>query len=409
MSKRVADKEINQDNWDDNEEAEEAGSFKQAPEEVLKTRVIKTAKRRNNTATESASTNSIFSGFSFSAKKPDQESPSSTPFFNLAGNNFKPASPAENSKQDVEEEKKSTRDSKFFAEIRSLNESVTRWIKEHVDKDPFCLLTPIFNDYENHLKTIQESYEERTESKDVTSSESSAESTPERTSPSNDCSKNIFSMSTFQSKPQEKNNMPLTFSTGSTFKPITEEAKPKSIFGSGAATFSFGNNSTSASSSLSTAGFSFGTGKPITFGNVTSSAPNTDSTSQVNNEQDEDEPPKAEFKAVVEEDSIYTVRCKVFVKKGEDYVDGGVGNLFLKPIKDKNKTQLIVRADTNLGNLLLNVLLSDSVPTKRMGKNNVMMVCIPTPDKKEPSSILLRVKTSEQADELLEMIEKCKA
>ena len=44
--KRSATSELNHDNWDDEVESEEAGSFSQADENTLKGRVIKKAKRR---------------------------------------------------------------------------------------------------------------------------------------------------------------------------------------------------------------------------------------------------------------------------------------------------------------------------------------------------------------------------
>ena len=70
---------------------------------------------------------------------------------------------------------------------------------------------------------------------------------------------------------------------------------------------------------------------------------------------------------------------------------------------------MIVRADTNLGNILLNIMIVEGLPTSRLGKNNVMVVCIPTPDAKPPpTSVLLRVKTGEEADELLATINKYK-
>lgn len=109
---------------------------------------------------------------------------------------------------------------------------------------------------------------------------------------------------------------------------------------------------------------------------------------------------------VVEDDAIFSKRCKVFVKKDKDFSDRGVGTLYLKPVKDSKKTQLLVRADTNLGKILINLILSEGIPSQRMGKNNVMMVCIPTPEETKPVSILLRVKTGEEADELLEQIKK---
>jgi nuclear pore complex protein Nup50 len=44
-----------------------------------------------------------------------------------------------------------------------------------------------------------------------------------------------------------------------------------------------------------------------------------------------------------------------------------------------------------------------------MGKNNVMIVCVPTPDEKPPpTSVLIRVKTGEEADDLLNAINKQK-
>lgn len=45
-------------------------------------------------------------------------------------------------------------------------------------------------------------------------------------------------------------------------------------------------------------------------------------------------------------------------------MDKGVGMLHLKSA-DNGKTQLLVRADTNLGNILLNILLNPDIPTTR--------------------------------------------
>ena len=55
-------------------------------------------------------------------------------------------------------------------------------------------------------------------------------------------------------------------------------------------------------------------------------------------------------------------------------------------------------------------MLSSSIPLKREGKNNVSMFCIPSPpidpkvEEKKPVMMLLRVKTSEEADELYEKL-----
>ena len=102
-----------------------------------------------------------------------------------------------------------------------------------------------------------------------------------------------------------------------------------------------------------------------------------------------------EVKHVEESDAIYDKKCKLFYKKDGNYVEKGVGMLYLKTVEG-GKTQLLVRADTNLGNVLLNILLSPQIPTTRVGKNNVMLVCVPnTPvdpktDSSAPCPMLIR-------------------
>lgn len=149
-------------------------------------------------------------------------------------------------------------------------------------------------------------------------------------------------------------------------------------------------------------------------------------------EEDEDAPPKVEVKQVQEDDAFYSIkytlfnrqviftsitffvcsRCKLFYKKDNSYTEKGVGMLHLKKVKD-DKTQLVIRADTSLGNILLNILLNPQLTTQRVGKNNVMLVCVPNPpiDPKTPpvpTPMLLRVKTDVEADELLATLNEAK-
>ncbi|CAA9997363.1 unnamed protein product [Nesidiocoris tenuis] len=104
----------------------------------------------------------------------------------------------------------------------------------------------------------------------------------------------------------------------------------------------------------------------------------------------------------------FSSTVKVFVKKDkEDYTERGVGTLYVKPVNDK--FQVVVRADTSLGNLLVNIVLTESMPMKRLGKNNVLLVCVPVPGQDaKPIPTLLRSKTKEAADKLFEELEKCK-
>lgn len=128
-----------------------------------------------------------------------------------------------------------------------------------------------------------------------------------------------------------------------------------------------------------------------------------------NGDEESEEPPKPEVKEVKEDDAFYSKKCKLFYKKESEFKEKGVGTLHLKETSD-GKTQLIIRADTNLGNILLNVLVPSSMPCTRVGKNNVMVVCVPNPpvDDKNPSApvpLLVRVKTAEDADELHQTLE----
>ena len=47
-----------------------------------------------------------------------------------------------------------TGSSEYWKQLQSLNIGVSQWISSHVEKNPHVDLTPIFRDYEKHLKTI---------------------------------------------------------------------------------------------------------------------------------------------------------------------------------------------------------------------------------------------------------------
>lgn len=125
-------------------------------------------------------------------------------------------------------------------------------------------------------------------------------------------------------------------------------------------------------------------------------------------------PQKPESVKHVEEGSFYSVRCKLFCKADDSWNDRGTGYLSLKPCGER--TQLLIRADTATGNILLNILLTSSIPVSRQGTNNVSLVCAPTAPhssgdechSKSPICMLIRVKTSDMADELFSHISKSK-
>ena len=72
--------------------------------------------------------------------------------------------------------------------------------------------------------------------------------------------------------------------------------------------------------------------------------------------------------------------------------------------------QMVVRAETNLGNILLNVLLHDKLMLQQ-SKNNVQFFCAPNPPIKDiepgkPIRMLVKVKSEDMAKELLEKLEE---
>ena len=73
--------------------------------------------------------------------------------------------------------------SKYLHQLKCLNEGVTKWIKQHVDKNPYCILTPIFKDYEKHLAEIEKHNPENEQAKEATETVKKEEEKKEETKP----------------------------------------------------------------------------------------------------------------------------------------------------------------------------------------------------------------------------------
>ncbi|EDS27782.1 nucleoporin [Culex quinquefasciatus] len=134
------------------------------------------------------------------------------------------------------------------------------------------------------------------------------------------------------------------------------------------------------------------TGTGFRFPNVVK--PNEDSKpdEKATTDDDEDEPFKVEFTSVKEKNSIFSKPCTNgnYSTTSERTANGNyIGTLHIKKMDGK------VQALT--------------VPVRGMGKNNGMLVCVPTPETKPPpTSVLLWVKTGEEAVELYETLLKQK-
>ncbi|KAM4615346.1 nuclear pore complex protein Nup50 isoform 1-T2 [Polymixia lowei] len=487
MAKRIADKELTDRNWDQEDEGEEAGIFSVASEDVLKNRAIKKAKRRNVGAESESS--GAFKGFKGFAQTASPASGSTTTAFSGFGNGagFKgltslsngnsvtsafggfssPAAAATTtpgltfngptstkptnditSKQTNGSTPSLTQSSsscsssisnkEYSRQLTALNCSVRDWITKHVNDNPLCDLNPIFRDYEQHLASIERKYGGA-----AGGSATAVDGGSEMKAPGEKQGGLLATTTTTTAVP--------SFSSSSTAATVTAPKPVSALFsfgkekdgsaqdkscaapvpagitfnfgqkvdstalgslGSGGAppSFSFSSKPSSSQGSLFGASGSAGPAAPFSFsGTKAEAAQPTDE----NGDEESEEPPKPEVREIKEKDAFYSKKCKLFYKKESEFKEKGVGTLHLKQTSE-GKTQMIVRADTNLGNILLNIIVQSSMPCNRMGKNNVMVVCVPNPpvDDKNPTSpvpMLIRVKTAEDADELHKILEEKKA
>lgn len=453
MAKRIADKELTDRNWDQEEEGEEAGTFSIASDDVLKNRPIKKAKRRNVGSEADGGTFTGFKGFSLTPSTA-KSGPTTTSFPDFGnGSSFKnfggltngngtpsfgtlsapPASTAASvfngstsfsvtsditqsqangsTPSSAESTSSSNNNNKEYSrQLTTLNCSVRDWITKHVNNNPLCDLNPIFKDYERHLASIEKNY--GTGASDDGSKEKTTASAPSAssfTSSSSSPTPALFSFGKGSDESPNKSTTTTPVPAGVTFNFGQKvDSTMLSSFSSKAAapSFSFSSGSSSAQSSL----FGSASSQPT----LSFVAPKTENTPQAdeNGEEETEEPPKPEVNEVKEDDAFYSKKCKMFYKKDSEFKEKGVGTLHLKQTGEE-KTQMIIRADTNLGNILLNIILQSSIPCSRVGKNNVMLLCVPNPsiDDKNPDTaipLLIRVKTEEDANELLKILEEKK-
>jgi len=370
MAKRVADKELTHDNWDQEDDEEEAGHFKIASDEDLSKRKIIKAKRRVNTADKQDG--GIFQGFSgFSGLNNNSKgfgagSIGMKPLASSSSNTFSNIKPvladtcatvpsSSNAGQNGVKNSLSGKPSdhqqssvSYQDNIKALNESVLAWIQKHINLNPYVDLSPIFNDYKEHMKEIDSKFSASTSITEAT-----------------------------------LNDTPTTVSASQ------PTAKDTSTFGA------------SQTVQLKKSSENINKGE-CSEKEATICEPGTST-----EETAEDEVPEPKSVVVAEEGAFHSIRCKLFYKRESDWVELGLGMMNLKKLEEK--TQVLVRNDTTLGKILLNIYLAENTPISRSGKNNVILMSIPNPplfskdsegDNSKPATYLIRVKTAQDADEL---------
>ncbi|XP_029599745.1 nuclear pore complex protein Nup50 [Salmo trutta] len=480
MAKRIADKELTDRNWDQEDDGEEAGTFSIASDDVMKSRPIKKAKRRaagsegqsggafkvfkgfslaptsgtgpaaGGVATFSGFGNGVgfkplsglsngnsvkpvtpaFTGFTSSTATKTTTTPGSLTFSGpsssavIAGQRSNGSSPVVSSQSLISSSPLSSNsgnNQEYSRQLTALNCSVRDWITKHVNGNPLCDLNPIFRDYEKHLASIDKKYggsgavigaavaDESSESRSGAGGPEEKRAAPPPPPPSSSGTAGSTATAPLFSFSKDED--------GSAAAPVESSAVALAPIPAGIS-FNLGQKgSSSALGSLSSGEapsvFStslFGGAAPpaFSFSGAKAEAAPTQTTDE--NGEESDEPPKVEVQEIKETDAFYSKKCKLFYKKETEFKEKGVGTLHLKTTSD-GKTQLLVRADTNLGNILLNILVQPSIPCSRMGKNNVMVICVPNPvvDHNNPSNpvaMLIRVKTAEDADELHNILEE---
>lgn len=417
MAKRNAGNDLNSDNWDAEEEPEDAGRFKKASEDEIKNRVIKTARRRNiggSSGNNEISTKAIFGSFTgFKTADPAKvtETAKASPFSFLSNINAT-SKPVETSKQEQntislttnnstptnngKSDNSNDKNAVYLSKLKGLNQAFLQWITKHVTENPICILTPTLRDYDDHLKKIQDESKSTTPSPAFTNNSAPLfSSTP---------ASNAFKLDgkpfeTTKTSSQAATPAMSTFSFSSNIAKQPEKTDGPKL--SGIFSIDTANNPTSF----------FGNSKPFSFGNVAAPPPSDKPPNGNNpdgeNEDDEDQPPKVEFTPSAEEGSVFSKKCKIFIKKDATFTDRGVATLHIKIIEEKKKIQVLARANTPLGTVLLNVLLTPSFPLQKMKKNNILLICLPTPDAQPPpTSVLIRLQSEDIVDEVLSEIKK---
>ncbi|XP_072171772.1 nuclear pore complex protein Nup50-like [Diadema setosum] len=498
MSKRRAGMELTHENWDEEEEPEEAGTFAVADKDTMAKRPIIKARRRvtpqqEGSAAPAPAPFAAFKGFSgfgaaglsaptkpaasfsFKASSTDTASskaPSidqsakaaeeSKPLFSFKSSSDNPPPSTMFSLGKTEKDSKVAANGaaltatstvngskgmdRYTSELTALNKSVSAWIQKHVDSNPLCDLSPIFDDYKKHLSDIEKkrSTEEEAPAKNdvklFPATVNPLASSQEKSSSSSTAT----SFTGFKFGGAGSSSFPSSSSTTTSITPGSggetvkmESFSPKTgfSFGSGASTISgFG---TGASSSMwKTTTTTTKSDAPFSFGSAISK-PNSSTAATESQDADaqeeSDEPPKVEVKVIEEKDALFSTRCKVFYKKDGDFKERGVGMLHVKD--NGGSGQILIRADTTLGNVILNIGVSSAMLnhfTKQgKNKNNIMLISPlnPPADKKCPkckknyinpqestaceegckpdaTPLLLRVKTEAEADKIISELKK---
>lgn len=253
------------------------------------------------------------------------------------------------------------RDQLFYSELKKLNEDLIDYLKQTQEKSPYFDFSPTLDDYIKQFKELDKKYPEKL-SLFPTTTTSTTNSTP-------------FS---FGAPPAvgvnssiSTNSTPFSFGAslgtgggGVANSGATTNNAPLSFFGAAVSA----NNSVLSNQGTVTA---------------SDSAENDAEGDAANADDDDAQPPEPNVEKYDEPDSRYSVKCKLY-ERGRTTNNEvsmnllGIGQLFIKPMEDQNKRQIVFRQDPDLRRVLVNEVLTPNNPVKSLPKAVQMM--FPTAD-----------------------------
>jgi nuclear pore complex protein Nup50 len=202
---------------------------------------------------------SSFAGFGTSnalTKKSDS-APAPSPFSFLSSSNGISKSPLSNlSNEKLTTSSKDTEcNVDYLSRLKGLNESVLDWLKMHISKNPCCILTPVFNDYNKYLEVIRKETD-NSEKKQVDEVDSETKQSPAK----------VISPESSKTKDEsEKPTLSSTTSTAPIFPPFKTDKNPWESIAKSPSIFANNSESKEKSgfklgepASTTTSGFTFG-------------------------------------------------------------------------------------------------------------------------------------------------------
>lgn len=262
------------------------------------------------------------------------------------------------------------RDIKFYAELKQTNEDLVNYLNKCHEKSPFFDYTLTFNDYVKQVDNLLKQYPEK--------NQIFGHSTSGATIFSSSISSNSF----------------LNSSTTATNPQLSSPLPPSAVFSSNLPTFTF-----------------CGLKKDD----------NEQAEQQANveelNDQDDEPQPVPSFEEVREENTIYSVKAKLYERgrgTGSELKFDllGVGRVYVKSLSAKNKLQLVFRQEPDLRRVLFNETINPDIPIKLLPKAVSMVhtnqTLNPSPTN-EPKNYILKTKDDGDAKNLYDTLAKIKS